>query len=514
MQKNQSRTLKTLKNSSMSLVSYIVISIISFVTRTIFIYKLGAENLGLTGLFTSILSILSLAELGVGTAIVYFLYLPLSQKDNETVIALVNYYRRFYHRVAFLIFSIGIILVPFLQFFISENLNIWYLRVIFLMYISDTAMSYICSYKRSILLADQKNYIDTYYTLIFLLLKNIIQIVLLLAGGGFVVYLLVQLITNVTANLYISARIDRMYPFLQSDKNLKVAPYMQKDIHKKVIGLLSSKIGTAIVSGTDNILIAGFEGIQLVGIYSNFSMIVNTVSGILGQVTKPITASVGNLNTEVETEKKYIVFKRLNFLYFIVTIYCTEILLSCFKDLITLWLGSEYLLDQAIIFIILINFYIKQMRQPIIFFIDGCGLFWELKWKNIIEAITNLIASLFFLKYLNWGIYGVLLGTLCSAVMINLWWEPYAVYKYVFSKKVYQYIKQYLFNFGILIISYIIIQFLAFYLCRFSTLGNLMVKSGLVIIITSLSIFCLYRKQDEMSFSVSFLKSLLLRKLK
>lgn len=304
MQRNQSRTLNTLKNSSMSFVSYIVISIISFVTRTIFIYKLGAENLGLTGLFTSILSILSLAELGVGTAIVYFLYLPLAQKDNETVKALMNYYRRFYHRVAFFIFFIGIILAPFLQFLILENINIWYLRAIFLMYIFDTAMSYLCSYKRSILLADQKNYIDTYYTLIFSLLKNIFQIVLLLTGCGFVVYLLIQLISNIAANLYISARVDKLYPYLQTDKNLKVDPYMQKDIHKKVMGLLSSKIGTVIVSGTDNILIAGFAGIQLVGIYSNFSMIVNTISGILGQITKPITASVGNLNTEEETEKK------------------------------------------------------------------------------------------------------------------------------------------------------------------------------------------------------------------
>lgn len=188
--------------------------------------------------------------------------------------------------------------------------------------------------------------------------------------------------------------------------------------------------------------------------------------------------------------------------------------MTCFKDLITLWLGSEYLLDQTIIFIIIINFYVKQMRQPIIFFIDGCGLFWELKWKNIIEALINLIASLFFLKYLDWGIYGVLLGTLCSTIMTNLWWEPYAIYKYVFSKEVCQYFKQYAFNIGTLLISQVIIQFMAFYLCRFNTIGNLVVKLGLVTIMTSLSILCLYRKQDEMSFSVSLLKSLLLRKLK
>nr|WP_317279569.1 oligosaccharide flippase family protein [uncultured Fusobacterium sp.] len=438
-----SRIENTLKNMFSGLIAQIIVLVMNFINRTIFIKFLGVEYLGLSGLFSNILSMLSLAELGVGVAISFSLYKPLAQKDIRKIKALMNFYSKAYHLIGIVILVLGICLIPFLDFFIKEKPNIKNFILIYMLFLGNSVISYFFTYKRSLLSADQKEYINIINRTIFMIIQSIVQFLVLIVFRNYIVYLLVVIICTLISNIEISIKCNRMYPFLKKNKeNLNKSE--TKILLKYVGAQMSHKVGGIVVNGTDNILITSLlkNGLVIVGLYSNYLLIINAVRNIINMFFLSVTASVGNLNAEENKEKSKQIFNNiffLNMFFYGVTSNC---IFNLINDFIRIWLGEKYILSLDIVIVIVINYFITGMRQSCITFNTTLGLFWNDRFKPWIEAIINLIVSIILIKY--FGFIGILLGTLISTLVTSFWIEPFILYKNGFKEKLTEYFKKYI----------------------------------------------------------------------
>ena len=446
-----SRTSNSIKNITYSLIAQIINLLCNFINRTVFVYVLGAEYLGINGLFTNILTILSFAELGIGTAIIYSLYEPLSQKDESKIKALMNLYKKAYNSIGIIILVVGAALTPFLEFFIKDMPDIPYIRLIYLMYVANSGFSYFFSYKRSFLIADQKKYIDTFYQSVFFLLRTISQIAILLITKDFILYLGVQILLTLIENIVVSRKIDKLYPFLKEKNNEQLQKEDRQVIVNNVKALILHRVGDVTVNGTDNILISKFVGIIQVGLYSNYLLITNTLNGMFRIIFQSITASIGNMGVTEKKEKNIFIFNCIDLFGMWIYGFATICLFVLFNPFIEIWLGEEYLFRISVILIIIVSFYLKGRRQSVLTFKDAFGLFWYDRYKPVLEAVTNLILSLILVKFM--GIEGILLGTVISSITTVFWIEPYVLYKYGFKSSVKPYFVRYIVSTIVMVIA-------------------------------------------------------------
>ncbi|NLM05233.1 MAG: oligosaccharide flippase family protein [Clostridiales bacterium] len=452
------RTKKSIKNIMFALGGQILNSIITFISRTIFIYILGSDYLGINGLFTNILSMLSLAELGVGSAIIYSMYKPLADNDEYKISALMNLYSKAYKIIGAVVAVIGISLTPFLGYIIKDKPNVDNLTFIYLLFLLDSVLSYYFAYKRSIITADQKNYLNTINQQTFNIIKFLGQVLILLVTKNYILYLLVQIVCNFLSNIFISIKSDKLYPYLKLNRNAELKKEEKSLIFRNVRAMMSHKVGGVVVNSTDNILISSFVGVYWVGIYSNYVMITGVINSVLYQVFTALTASVGNLNVSEDKEKSKNIFYITFFLNFWIYSFCSICLWILLNPFITMWIGEEFMLSKNVVFIIVFNFFISGMRQTTIMYNTTLGLFWNDRFKPWFEAAINLVASLVLLKY--FGILGVFLGTLISTITTSFWVEPYILYKYNFGKGLLKYFSKYFIYLFITIISGVITTYI------------------------------------------------------
>ncbi|MCU7745540.1 hypothetical protein N7983_20440 [Priestia megaterium] len=505
---NETRTYKSFKNSIVAIIAQLLSILLSFITRTFFIKYLGVEYLGVNGLFTNILTILSLAELGVGTAIIYSMYKPLANSNDTKVAALMNLYAKLYRYIGIFIGTVGIILIPFLNIFIKDAPNIPNLELIYVLYLLNTTISYFFTFKRSIIIADQYGYINKFNIILFSIIQNGIQIILLVKTSNFYLFLCVQIACTLLSNIFISIKADKMYPYLKKYKKIKVDTKEKKSIFKNIVAMMSHKLGSVVVSGTDNLLISAFVGISSVGIYSNYILVSNTIKAITLQGMDAVTASIGNLTATESTSHSYNVFKKVYFINYIITFYAAVFLYTLINPFISLWIGKGYLLSQHIVLMIVITFYIVQMRQPSIVYINAYGLFWKIKWKSIVEAIINLIVSMTLVAEFNMGIFGILLGTMISNLFTNLWWEPHVVFKYGFNRNSYDYFKTYIIDSLVFVFTVILIN----RVCESFRLGigmQILFNFGITSVIATLVLLIVYARKNEFKYFVGIINSML-----
>ena len=399
------RSSKSAKNLIFSVGGNGINIIINFISRTIFISLLGKEYLGINGLFSNILNVLCLAELGVGSAITYCLYEPLATKDISKIQALMNFYKKSYKVICSIIISAGIMLTPFIKFFIKDTPNINYLHLIFLLFVMNTAVSYLFSYKKTIISADQNQYIVSTYQYIAFILQNIIQILVLYITRNFILYLVVQIVVTIVQNILVSKKADKLYPFIAIKNDKKLDKKTLKVIRKNVIAMIFHKIGSIVVNSTDNILISKLIGIGTVGIYSNYSLIINAINSLLNQVFYSITASIGNLGSVESEERVYETFQRVLFLNFWMYYFSSICIITLINPFINLWVGEGFGLDKWVVIIIVLNFYLSGIRKTALTFRDALGLYWYDRYKPIIESIINLVISIILTK--KFGVIGI-----------------------------------------------------------------------------------------------------------
>lgn len=458
-----SRTENSIRNTVTALVGQVATLVLSFITRTIFIKYLGASYLGINGLFSNILSVLSFAELGFGTAIIYALYKPIAENDQRRIVALMNFYAMVYRFIGIFILVVGLLLIPNLTFFIGDTSeipkNLPPLWLIYVLYLFNSAVSYFFNYKRSLITASQNGHIDSINTLFFTIVRNIFQILILIIWRAFVPYLIVQIICTFLGNVFISIEADKLFPYLKQYKDEHLDKESIKSILKNVMAMACHKLGSVIVSGTDNILISKFVGVIATGYYSNYTLLTGTVKTFYVQIFSPITASVGNLVAEKSKDKSYDLFNNLLFVNAYIAVFCTTCLTTLINPFIRMLWGEEYVFGMHIVIFIMINFFVTCMRQTSCMYIDTNGLFWQVKWKSVVEALINLIASVFLAKQLKWGVLGVIIGTTISTFMTNFWWEPYVVYKYAFERSLKDYFGNYL-KYSVCVVFSIAVSFL------------------------------------------------------
>lgn len=508
MNKN-SRTTNVIRNAIGGVGGQLFTSIFMFICRTYFIKLLGATYLGVNGLFSNILSMLSLAELGIGPAIVFSMYKPIAENDEVHVAKLMNFYKYAYRIVAIVVAVIGICLLPFLETLIKDAPDVENLKLIFVLILSNTIISYFYAYKGSMLNADQKSYVTVIFRNIFAVVQNIAQIVVLIVTGNFLIYLITQMITTFLGNLCQAVYVDKKYPFLVKYKAEKIDKAERADIMQRVRGMMMHKMGSFVLNGTDNLVISKFVGIVAVGIYSNYLMIINLVKTFVSQISASVSASVGNLVASESSEKSESVFNVILFVHFWIYTFCFVCFWTLFKPFILLWIGDSFLLEPSVLLFVLLTFYCYGMHRAVDSFTNATGIFWETRWKPIIECVINLVSSI--LLAVKFGTMGVFIGSVL-AYFCTGWIEPWFLYRKMFKKEVKWYLARYA--------SYLIITLATAFLTGFvgsitdtsNLILNLVIRTVLCVVIPNISIFILFHKTAEFKGLLQYVNAILRRK--
>ena len=309
-----SRTKNSIRNMTFGITTQCIVLLINFISRSIFIYVLGIEYLGINGLFSNILSILSLADLGMGTAMMYSMYNPLANRDEKKLAALTRYFKRIYIIIAFSITVIGLALLPFLRDLVILEQPIKYLELYYLLFLADSVASYLFSYKTLIIYSDQKMYLLKMYSFAFVIIKFLVQTVIIFTTHNYILYLTIQVICTFLSNMCSAKKADKIYPYINKEETLEDSE--KKKIFSDIKAIFLYKIGGVILNSTDNIIISVIIGTIFVGYYSNYTMIVNSILIFTTTIFNSIHSSVGNLNTSNDREYQYKIFNTLNFAAF------------------------------------------------------------------------------------------------------------------------------------------------------------------------------------------------------
>ena len=430
-------------NGITSIVAQVITIIVTFMSRRIFLQVLGENILGINGLFTQIISLMSLMELGIGSAIIYSMYAPLAVDDKEQISALVSLYKKIYTIIGVLVFVVGSALTPFITFFItgdtSEVSNIY---LIFMLFVINAALTYFNSYKQNLIVADQKKYIVVLVHNGLFVALNVLQIIILLRTRNYVLYLVLQILVTLIENFLLSKITKKMYPYLSEYKTTVVETDVLNKMKKNVMALVLHKIGTVFVTSTDTIIISKFIGIVVVGKYVNYNYVTNAFSTLTTNLFNSFTSSIGNHNVTASREERYQLFRKLFFLNHVVFGFlavCTWCLLS---DFIRMFYGENMVLNNVVVLLLVLKFYLNGMRATLLTYKDSLGIYHPDRYRPIMEGAVNLIGSIVLVKFM--GLSGVILATIISNVSLNTWIEPYVVYKEGFDRKWTDYLIHYI----------------------------------------------------------------------
>lgn len=424
----KSRTENSARNTVIALTARVFAIVLGFGTRIMFTHTLSEAYVGVNGLFTNILNVLSITDLGINSAIIYGLYQPVSQKNYEKQKALLQIYKRFYRFFAVAIFLIGLLLIPFMDILIKEKPSGENIVLIYLIYLLNCSMSYLLVYKKSLIDAHQLNYIGVLYQTFAIVLQNVLQIIILFTTKNFILFSLAMLACMIINNVSVSAHANKLFPYIKEKNNLILPKEEQLELYQTVKAMVMHKIGNVIVNNTANLLLSAMVGIIAVGIYSNYYLVIGSVRQVLIQMFQGITSSVGNLRVEESKERIvkifYVTFFICQWLFGWTTI-CLYGLLTPFVELS---FGKQYVFSNVICFVLCLGFYFNGMRQATLVFKDSFGQFWTDRYKAVVEVIINLIVSV-VLGY--WfGAVGIFMGMIISTLTTSFWVEPYMLFKY------------------------------------------------------------------------------------
>ena len=497
MMAQRSRTEYSILNVITGLGGYALNTIIGLVCRMVFTRTLSAEYLGIGGLFTNILSMLSLAELGVGSAIVYALYKPLAVGDKDKIASLVKFYGQCYRVIGAAVGFIGVALVPFLNFLIEEPDIKESIYLIYGLYLFNSASSYFFSYRSSLIMAAQQSYIVTAINYAVTVCQSVLQIIWLLATHEYIGYLIIQCVGGFIYNLVISYIAKKKFPYIVS-KDIKPLEKTERNgLVRNVRALVIWKLSGLLVNSTDNIIITYFSGLVTVGLSSNYTLLSTTLNSLLNQLFNGITASVGNLNAIESREKKLKMFNVINLANFWLFGWAAIGIFVVSTDIVRLMFGASYVLPINIPFVIALNFYMVGMQSAVWTYKNTMGLFRQGRYLLIVTAGINLVCSLWLGK--RWGLVGILLATAISRALTNTWYDPYAVFKYGLKEKISVYYAKY----GLYALILTFTGAVCYGICSpfaFSPFVNVISKFLVCCLIPNLIFFLCFRRLDEFQY--------------
>lgn len=454
-----SRVSKSLKNAKIGAFFFLISIFAQFFTRKIFLDCLGDEFMGLISTLRSILGFLNLAELGIGTAIGYALYKPIFKNDHSEINKIIALLGLLYKRIAYFIFGAGVLVSLFLPIFFEDTtFSNGLVYFIFFSFLASSLIGYLFNYHMTLLEADQKSYvIQTYFRS-----ANIIRLV----AQAFIAYYLqsyfawiaMELISSILLSIILRKKIKQHYPWLiiiskESTKIVKEYPW----IIKKTKQLFIHKMGSFVKDGTDNILVYALVNIQSVAFFGNYQLIFINLISLMQIVFSGTGAGVGNLVAENNKKNIDKIFWEMMAMQFFIAGFFSIAIYYLIDPFIVLWIGSEYVLSEFIVILMISNFFVSIIRSPVQHFQNAYGLFSD-TWAPALEIIINLVISLIFGRI--WGISGILLGTLTSLIIVVMLWKPYLLYSKGFKISIWIYWKKFSLLFLVFLVSILPIHFL------------------------------------------------------
>jgi O-antigen/teichoic acid export membrane protein len=406
--------------------------LLRFISRTVFIHTIGVTFLGVEGLYTNILSVLSFAELGIGTAMNYSLYKPVAFHEREKIKSLMRLYKRAYLSIAGIISVIGLALVPFLSHLITDPGAITSNELIlyYLIFLFNTVSTYFVAYKFSLVNAEQKNYIQTNIRTLTTVVTVVAQIIILFLYKNFLLYLLVAASVEMIQKVVLTIYLNKRYPYLLEKDVEKLSEDELKPIKRNIKALVFHKIGDVSVHQTDNILISSFINISTVGIVSNYTLLIASATSFINILFSSVVSGFGNLIATESVEKQYFLFKVYRFVCFWIYGFASIAFIILLSPFIEIWLGPQMIIPQLVIFLMIADYYMKGHRIVINNFKTAAGIFNEDKYISLIQALVNLAVSIYFVRRI--GLPGIYIGTVVQGLVSTLT-RPIIVYRKVFK---------------------------------------------------------------------------------
>lgn len=426
-----SRLRMTMRNALWSYVSLGVNLLLRFVSRRVFLSALGSAYLGVNGLFSNVLGVLSFAELGIGTAMNFSLYGPAARDDRRKLQAWLHWYKWAYRTVAAVILVLGLALLPFLHRLVKDPGDVGDLRLYYLIYLGGTVSSYLFTYRFSLLHAQQKGYLLTNLNTLASAVTTLVQLAALKLGQDYLCWLLLGTGAELVKNLVFRWYLDRLYPYLREKPPQPLSPEEKQTLFRKLRALLLHKLGEISVHQTDNLLISAFVSLRAVGLISNYQLLISVVSGGIGVLFSSATGSLGNLIATESRQKQYAVFQISRFLSFWLYGFSAIALYVLSTPFLTLWLGPGFGVDQSVVGLILLNFYLMGHRICLNHMKTAAGLVEPDRYVPLLQAAVNLIASVILVRRI--GLPGVYLGTVLQGLVSTLL-KPPIVYRELFGR--------------------------------------------------------------------------------
>lgn len=500
------RKKSSFKNMITAVSSNVLTIIVGLVAQAVFIKILGSEYLGLNGLFSNVISMLGIVELGMGSAIIYNMYKPIAEEDHEKIKSLMQFYKKSYRIITLIISIIGIMIIPFIKYIVdiesvTVGINVYLVYILFLL---ETICSYILSYKRSMLYADQKEYITNIIHMGYTILVNTMQLTFLYFTHDYYLYLIIKVMMRLVENIVISSYVNRRYSYLLDNNITKLDSKTEKDIFQKIKALFFHKIGTFIVSGTDNIIISKYLGLVTVGLYSNYYMIINAVQTVINHIIQATRASVGNLLVTESKTKQFDIFNKIRFVNFWISCFSSICIFVIMDSFITIWIGYKFVLPTKVLLVLVINFFIVSSRSTYGAFKEAAGIFYEDRFVPIIESLLNIVLSIIFVK--KFGLMGVFMGTIASGLVLWCYSYPKYVYNKLFGRKISDYIKETIYYFIIFILiagfTYSLAILISFDNVYLQFISNVLIA----LIVPNVIMLLLFSKDENFKYFINIIK--------
>lgn len=488
------RTKNATKNIIFGLILKLYQILVPFAIRTVMIKFLGIEYLGLNSLFTSILQVLNLAELGIGSAMVFSMYKPIAIDDNEKICALMNLYKLYYRIIGLIVLIIGLVICPFVPYLIKGELpagmNVY---VLYLLNLLATVFSYwLFAYKNSILQAHQRQDVISKVTLTVNTIQYILQIIAICLFRNYYLYVVLLLLAQIVINIYTAYKSNKLYPNFRAEG--KLAKSEIKEINQRVKDLFTAKLGSVIINSADSIVISAFLGLTVLAVYQNYYYIITAIIGFVSVIFTACTAGIGNSLIIETKEKNYADLKKFTFIIVWISGFCSACLICLYQTFMQIWVGKDLLLNFSCVVCLVVYYYIYEINSLLNLYKDSAGIWHADRFRPLIVAISNLILNVILVNFI--GLYGVLLSTVLTMLIIGMPWLIHNLFSEVFKCEFKGYVLK-LLKYTIAIIIIIAICYILTNFVKGVSISTLMLKGIICTVIFNLLFIMIYKNSNE-----------------
>lgn len=449
-----SRTKRVALNSFFGIIAYIINLLLTFILQRLFVKYLGYELQGLNNFFISIINTLNVAELGIGAAITFSLYKPLSDNDQEKVAAIIILFRNLYFVIGIIVLCLSIVIIPFLPSLSGGSYGLNDLIVPYAIFVCNTLLTYIFTYNQTIIVADFKNYIQSIIIAVTKIVMIGLQITVLILFRNYWLFVLIMLLISTTSNICFSIYVAKKYPYLRTFKKSKLEKQERQKIKSNVFALIYHRIGNYIMQGSDGIIISAFLGLTLLGYYSNYLTLIGAFTTLLAAIFSGMSSGFGNLIVSTDRNHVKAVFEKARFVNFAITMLMTVGIFVMSEQFFDLWLTHETVLPNFTVAFICLNFYISSYSRMLGDIRAAAGIFQPDKYLHVVMAVIKLVISLILVNF--WGIAGVLIGTTVCYVAKEVIVLPWIGAKFIYGGNVRNYYMTFLKDFIITVIACIV----------------------------------------------------------